>query len=46
MFDIFFMAITSIMTENPFLAADRVHANMHVADHVYRAADSTIATFV
>ena len=37
---------TFIMIENTLPAADRVHANMHVADHMYRAADSAIATFV
>ena len=34
------------MTENPLPAADHVHANMHVADHVYCEVDSAIATFV
>lgn len=34
------------MTQNPLPAIDGVLATMHVADHVYRAAESTMATFV
>ena len=34
------------MTENALPEVDRVHASMHVADHVYRAANSAIATFI